>query len=670
MRKNGSVTVFLSIAFVCIAALLLGIAESARTSGARFYMQVAADAAMESLFSQYHRKLWTDYRVLGLEYKDETQLLEEFHAFMLPYQESRDWYPSNMDADQLFFTEKSGLSEAAYFEEEALAYMQYGMADSLIRFLGEGRETSSLGNDLTNLFARAEESETLRELQSRYQLGAKDVSAVEQAIAEISDAAAKAADRHDEAGSALRGENDSAFYRKAAAFQEALRDIKKAVPEYTAAADALREKVLQLRIQFAKEKDTLSPEGVQIIETQLAEYESYVSEKGSVRQEIEAMPAQADTLISQTDSMITEVREFEAWISERLDERDEDDDYDYSAEIRAFYRSMSDSWNGMTLIRYSGSVSRIDRQTKAALERVTQLFSTEMLRLVLPEDVRMPSRNRIHPSLPQFYADSEANPLEKIMLGEYAFRHFHYYQEMNAQAKLPASESTDYELEYLIAGNDSNYENLSSIVMRLVALREAMNLIYLFADHQKRAEARTFVTQLLCVTANPVLIAVLTFFVLGVWALGQAIYDVKTLLADTRVPLLHTAESWSLDLDGLLSLGKSGQTGGIGQTDTGKGMSYQDYLRVFLYGAGLSNQKEINRRMLTRIQNNIRTVGDDAQNGFSLEHCLYAAGIQGRRDEKHVMYGVGLLRSMADRTLNSIYSVQFETYYKYRSETH
>ena len=58
MRKRGEITVFLTMILVCVWALLCGLVESARTAGARCYLRQALDSSMDSLFGQYHRKLW------------------------------------------------------------------------------------------------------------------------------------------------------------------------------------------------------------------------------------------------------------------------------------------------------------------------------------------------------------------------------------------------------------------------------------------------------------------------------------------------------------------------------------------------------------------------------------------------------------------------------------
>ena len=78
MREKGEVTVFLAMILVMIMTLLLVMAESARTAGQRLYLRVASNSAMESLMAQYHRSLWNEYRILGLETDSKGLLEEEF----------------------------------------------------------------------------------------------------------------------------------------------------------------------------------------------------------------------------------------------------------------------------------------------------------------------------------------------------------------------------------------------------------------------------------------------------------------------------------------------------------------------------------------------------------------------------------------------------------------
>ena len=58
MRKKGQITVFFSLALLCVFSLMCGLLESARTAGARCYLKLAADSSMDSVFSRYHKEAW------------------------------------------------------------------------------------------------------------------------------------------------------------------------------------------------------------------------------------------------------------------------------------------------------------------------------------------------------------------------------------------------------------------------------------------------------------------------------------------------------------------------------------------------------------------------------------------------------------------------------------
>lgn len=124
MRHRGEVTVFLTMILVSIMTLLLVVVESARETGARLYLRMAADSSMDSVMAQYHRGLWENYRILGLETGEKERLEQEFGDFFAPYAEAENWYPVTLvDTDRkdaVMLTEGQG----AYFEQEILDYMK------------------------------------------------------------------------------------------------------------------------------------------------------------------------------------------------------------------------------------------------------------------------------------------------------------------------------------------------------------------------------------------------------------------------------------------------------------------------------------------------------------------------------------------------------------------
>ena len=52
------------------------------------------------------------------------------------------------------------------------------------------------------------------------------------------------------------------------------------------------------------------------------------------------------------------------------------------------------------------------------------------------------------------------------------------------------------------------------------------------------------------------LVSILTFFIMQIWALGEALLDVRCLLEGGCIPFIKAGSDWRLDLDGLLEIGK------------------------------------------------------------------------------------------------------------------
>ena len=127
LRWRGQISVFLSLILICVCGLLCGLLESARTAGARCYLQMAAHSAMDSLFSQYHRGLWEQYRIFGLEHIEEEDAAEEFERFLQPYLEQKDWYPFAQDG--CYVTARQVLTDdnGEHLEKEIMDYMKYGI---------------------------------------------------------------------------------------------------------------------------------------------------------------------------------------------------------------------------------------------------------------------------------------------------------------------------------------------------------------------------------------------------------------------------------------------------------------------------------------------------------------------------------------------------------------
>ncbi|MCM1541088.1 MAG: DUF5702 domain-containing protein [Blautia sp.] len=199
--------------------------------------------------------------------------------------------------------------------------------------------------------------------------------------------------------------------------------------------------------------------------------------------------------------------------------------------------------------------------------------------------------------------------LERFLFQEYLMRYMGHYGRENEEDALR------YQLEYLAAGKESDVENLRSVLKRLCAIREAANVIYLYSDSEKSNMVKLTASLVCNLAMVPELAPVLEAAVLLGWAYAESIYDIRVLLADGKVPLLKSAETWHYSLENALS-------GNMDEPEeAGTGLSYEDYLRVFLMCMDLDT---LTARAMNMVEADIRlTPGNGA---FRLDGCY--AGLE------------------------------------------
>ena len=193
---------------------------------------------------------------------------------------------------------------------------------------------------------------------------------------------------------------------------------------------------------------------------------------------------------------------------------------------------------------------------------------------------------------------------EKLLFNEYVLKNF-----TNAALKSSTDAGADeeapvrslaYEAEYILEGKTSDKENLEAVLLKIFFIRMALNYLYLMSDTGKQGEVTALATVIATVLLIPEAAEVISQLILLAWAAGESTVDLRTLLSGRRAPVLKSAENWQLPLSSLLTLGSSAQR--LSGNDTEGGISYEDYLRMFLF---LGNTDDITMRTLDRIEENL-----------------------------------------------------------------
>ena len=258
-----------------------------------------------------------------------------------------------------------------------------------------------------------------------------------------------------------------------------------------------------------------------------------------------------------------------------------------------------------------------------------------ILSLVLPSGQSLPnqeadlsqfaSHRSLQEGLQVIHMEREVEFVDKMLQNEYLLWKFPCYTDREETGGLQC------QVEYAIAGKESDMENLKTVAGQLLAAREAANAVHILASAEKRAQVNAMALTIASALAIPVASGIISAALIGCWAFAESVLDVRELLDGGKVALVKTDRSWQLSLenlpnllDGLDSLRKSSE----------QGLSYEEYLRILLIK---EDSGGINSRTMDLVEHNMRTrlgVPD-----FCIDQCISSMGL-----EMNLRYGTETLR--------------------------
>lgn len=260
------------------------------------------------------------------------------------------------------------------------------------------------------------------------------------------------------------------------------------------------------------------------------------------------------------------------------------------------------------------------------IAHVGKLKQSPILNLVMPEGKQVSeksisseqslSKRKLNSGYGDF-SDVEMNTgtLTKLLFGEYLLEHFSTAAEEKEGGVL------DYETEYIIAGKESDRENLETVVKKLMLIRFVPNYMYLQGNAGKKAEAEALALTLCSLLAVPAITEAAAQAILLAWAYGESLVDIRTLLKGNKVPLVKTDESWQLSLAGLMKLGEEGDMND--GADVSDGMEYKEYVRMLLF---LEKKETTGIRALDLIEGNLQKI--HGLIFFRADQCITKLGLE------------------------------------------
>lgn len=172
-----------------------------------------------------------------------------------------------------------------------------------------------------------------------------------------------------------------------------------------------------------------------------------------------------------------------------------------------------------------------------------------------------------------------------------------------------AEHALKYELEYILCGQETDRENLNAFINRLLLVRTAFCLIHVLSDSEKCATAKAFATGLLGFTGMPILIELMKYVVLFVWAFDEALVETSAVLRGKKVAVIPDKTTFSTGFSELLLMTPAViEAKAESRPENGAfGLDYSSYLLLFLL---LENETTQNLRTMDLIQENLRRFDD------------------------------------------------------------
>lgn len=658
---SGQITVFISMILMILFAFLCVLMELARTAGARWYLQMAASSAMDSVFSQYHRELWDRYRLLFAEYESPEEIEQDFAGFLLPYLETKNWYPMALEQTAAEEIVRATDGHGAYLEKEILDYMKYGVW-----------KLDFEGDAVPELWDYEREAEAVTEMAQSYRLRTRDVWKLERVLEDISGNLDRQRTFREQGLNSLSSYDGAGFRREAERMIGELRKIPGLVRQYEKEADKLATVLASDRQEQNARADRFSAGTAAALEEEIQEYEAYIAEDGKRRQEIRDLDLSSAEQIQRLEALIELSYEVEREIEEWEDDDDEDGDGG-EPDYESLWRPVRNGLEGIVIPVLSFAHGIQDKDKEGWLKQVEQLYQEGMLGLLVPDGHQISEKLASTAELPSHTESYEegagsGSMVDHVLVNEYCGMFFSQFcsgaEQKNISEKrekrkglsktgTDPGETTgdgtkpeiqletqaqvlDYEIEYLLFGNASDRENLSDAVHRLLAVRSGLNLIHILSDSGKREQARALAAVITGAGSITPLILVTTFFVMSVWALGEALMDVKGLLAGKKVVLLKTSEDWTLDVENLLVLGRDGTLEAGGGE---RGLSYLSWLKILLFVEPAVRQEY---RIMDVIQLNL----GQGKSGFRMRNGVYQVHMSGNVCGKYLFFSPAFVENM------------------------
>lgn len=613
MKKKGSMTVFFCLITVLIGALIGTCIESARTAGLRFMAQTAVGSVLQSVFADYHEELWDRYQVFFHHDTDGLQDdMEEYLSYYAEPEKGIFGLPEYTDlwglsVDEVEVNEsKTMLSDGGrLFLEQAVEYEKYRVAVNVLEmFLEQAGVLDEIGKVRSFIKRIGGCMEVIQQVNTLYQ-DVRDVVVDVQAGIQVI--------------KGLLGGRELSLkdmLEKIGQIRELFLHLSQSVVNYLETAESILALVEDLKREYGNEEGTIYSE-------QIAQMEVFTA-AGKIGKAVLKLRDRLETVGEELAALESEMNE---WFDAKTPDKSE---LEKAEEIHLRLEKIVESC--LSIMQDTESIfaeneagdkfdqSELDNdeladEGKGLLARVKDWKNMAVLTLVLGGDAETVKKNRISASemLP---SNQMLEQLTDVTIMEKALFAFYIGEVFTSWISEEQGEFA-YQQEYILFGKEDSWVNLAAMAETLLAVREALNLAYILTTSEMRMLTESVALSLVGATGLYPVVLIVQFILMMAWAFAESVWDVKSLFRGEEVPIWKTEGSWKTSLAGLISAPEA-QAASKRVAENGISLSYNDYLRIFLF---LNRTEKLCAASLDMIQEEMGRL----EPGFLLSDCYGAA---------------------------------------------
>ncbi len=633
---KGHITIYFSLLLVVMFSLLCTTIESARLSGVRVRCQSSAYLGLESVFADYSLPVAREYGLLMLDKSYGTDNPEEYLLYL------KNYISYNASVNKELLVKGSDFCQAQVenvslkkeqiiageggvpLEKEILEYMKYAMPAGLVEWilgqlglLEQAEIVTTIFEKLSGLCTYAEKVDLAIHRMHR------GINQVKEYQFNIEEAAGYIKGSIDELDELYKEYEETKEEEEIEQIEKEIHILERSIAlnvqdlvqnhttlleynnyvagqkkQYSENTQLVKEMLVEMEQLFEEGKEKLDKEIKEIVDTELSNIRLYSAGEGDYYRVVDGTQDLAPN-ISILESNISQLSPYMSGGTGGL-----------SSVLDSCISAMGSYRIDRMGLNYKDQAA----SGKGKVDIITfirQLLGSGLLGLVAENVGELSNMelilDKVYEDILKGYPYGQEDIIRQILINEYLLNRFGNLQEP-AKDKL-----VSYELEYILAGKESDRQNLASVAAELLMLRSGMNFIYLLGNEQKRAEAEGLAILLAGFTGMQGIIKITQLLILSVWAQAEGIADVRELFAGKRVPFTKEDRTWKVSFTNLI---KQNISDLFPITEEGEGLTYQDYLRLLLLKA---QRPERNGRVMDLIEGVIRKEYDK---GFSLQECV------------------------------------------------